>query len=265
MSQSILDSILDHLRTGGTVQLFLDYDGTLVPIAPTPEEAKPDPGLLELLSRLVRQPHLQVMILSGRPLDWLRTVLPVPGLALAGIYGVEMHSEAHPELARCDADWIRPKIEQIKTQWQALVKGRRGFLVEDKGLSVALHARLADPAEGDLILSEAEKYARSRVDDEHFRILGGYRFLEIAPRLAHKGQTVAWLLEQQILPGALPVYFGDDDKDEEAFDVVRDHGGIPIVVGEPRGPTRALARLESPAKVREWLELFMRVGSAIPR
>ncbi|MGE5139584.1 MAG: trehalose-phosphatase [Rudaea sp.] len=250
--RAILDSVLDHLNAGERVHLFLDYDGTLVPIARTPEEALPAPALLELLSRLTRRAKLRVMILSGRPLAWLQQKLPVQGLWLGGTYGTELQLDREA-VTRCDSILIRPKIEQIRNYWMALVGGRDGFLVEDKGLAVALHARFAEQAEAELVLREASKRARELLDDEHFRILGGDRFLEAAPVLAHKGQTVASLLDHESNRDVLPVYIGDDDKDEEAFAVIRERGGLSIAVGPPRGPTQAVARFESPAAVRAWL------------
>jgi len=68
---------------------------------------------------------------------------------------------------------------------------------------------------------------------------------------------VAWLLDQIHDPGALPVYFGDDDKDEEAFAVIRHRGGIPVGVGARFPLAQALARLPSPEAARAWLRSFL--------
>jgi trehalose-phosphatase len=87
-----------------------------------------------------------------------------------------------------------------------------------------------------------------------FRLLGGHKFLEIGPRLAHKGRTVDCLLDRYPWPEALSLYLGDDDKDEEAFGVIKARGGIAILVSpEPRN-TKADCRLESPQATRHWLE-----------
>ena len=89
-----------------------------------------------------------------------------------------------------------------------------------------------------------------------YRIFTGYKFLEIAPALAHKGETVFFLLSRFPWPGARPLYIGDDDKDEEAFDMIHSVGGIAVSVSHPFDPpssTRADYTLESPAAVRRWL------------
>lgn len=248
-----LENALGHLRAGGGLWLFLDYDGTLVPIAPTPAEARPDDGLIDLLTRLARVPQLRTAILSGRPLPSLVNIIPVPGLRLAGTYGLEIQTLPGAPLRRVKVDGIRPTVVQVKRVWADLVQGRSGFMLEDKGLAIALHARFAPPADADYVLPVARDRAVAMIDPSVFRILGGNRFLEVAPAAAHKGRAVEWLLDHDAMPDALPVYFGDDDKDEEAFEVVRGRGGVPVIVGPPRGETAAIVRLESPEAVRTWL------------
>jgi trehalose-6-phosphatase len=92
------------------------------------------------------------------------------------------------------------------------------------------------------------------------RLLGGDRFLEVAPAVAHKGRTVEWLLEQWPLPGALVVGFGDDDKDAEAFAVIRARGGLPIAVDERYELPAALGRLPSSEAVRDFLRAVLDEG-----
>src|SRR5512133_3671306 len=89
-SADIRQAVVDHLRRGGRLFLFLDYDGTLVPIAPTPPEAIPDEALLALLRELTERDSIRTAILSGRPLRELQSMLPIPRLIFAGLYGVEM-------------------------------------------------------------------------------------------------------------------------------------------------------------------------------
>lgn len=131
---------------------------------------------------------------------------------------------------------------------------------EDKGWALALHARFADDEEVDQVLVDARRLADAalkRAAPGLFRLLGGHKFLEIGPRLAHKGLTVAHLLDEYPWPGAALLYLGDDDKDEEAFGVIQAHGGIAVVVtAEPR-ETKADLRLESPQAARRWLEALL--------
>ena len=69
-----------------------------------------------------------------------------------------------------------------------------------------------------------------------------------------------WLLDHHISGDALLIYCGDDDKDEEAFAVVRRRGGIPIVVGQVRRATLAASRFDSPDALRGWLQVLGEVA-----
>jgi trehalose 6-phosphate phosphatase len=79
--------------------------------------------------------------------------------------------------------------------------------------------------------------------------------------LANKGLTVAHLLDENAWPGALPLYLGDDDKDEEAFAVIQERGGIAVLVSAQPRDTAADLRLDSPQAARRWLEGLIAGGS----
>ncbi len=249
-------SVEQRLAGSQRLQLFLDYDGTLAEFAPTPEYVEPDPALLSLIGRLVRDPRLRVAVVSGRRLEHVQKLVPVPGVLLAGTYGIELRTPDGQRQNRLDYQQVRPALEDLKPRWAALIAGRDGFFLEDKGWALALHARFAADAEADAVLGTARRLAeasREAAGTELYRLLGGHKFLEIGPRLAHKGQTVDYLLDCYPWDGALPVYLGDDDKDEEAFGVIQDRGGIAIVVAPQPRSTQADLRLESPQAARRWL------------
>ena len=280
------------------LDLFLDYDGTLADFAPTPENPAPDERVVRLLSALVAAPHIRVAVISGRRLDHLEVLLPVPGLLLAGTYGMELRDEDGRLTTRAPFEQVRPRLEALKPAWARLLDGRAGFFLEDKGWSLALHARFADDAEAEAVLREARALAEPAVaqqevkadlrvhpdprvrPDQRFhpvglQLLGGHKFLEIAPVLADKGRVVEDLLsrppsasERQAPPGAggrggpayppealrpMPIYVGDDDKDEKAFAVIRRWDGLAVLVARRPRATLACCRLPSPAAARAWL------------
>jgi trehalose 6-phosphate phosphatase len=256
MSVGISEPCQERLARAERVWLFLDYDGTLADFAPTPEHVEPDPALVDLLSRLVRQPRLRIAVVSGRRLSHVQALVPVPGILLAGTYGIELQTPEGERIDRLEYEAIRPTLDALKPQWADLMGGRDGFFLEDKGWALALHARFAEEAEAEQVLAAARRLATAVTQGappDLFRLLGGHKFLEIGPRLAHKGQTVAYLLAQYPRPGALPLYLGDDDKDEEAFGVIQERGGITILVSVSPRDTKADGRLESPQAARAWL------------
>lgn len=237
--------------------LFLDYDGSLVDFAPTPEIIEPHPGVIHLLGELARKPRLKIAILSGRRLDHVRQLLPVRGIFLAGTYGIELMTPAGETIRRVNYEEIRPTLEEIKPQWAQLIQERSGFFLEDKGWALALHARFADDEESEGVLAQARLITNQLSTMNLFRILGGHKFLEIAPQLASKRETVAYLLHHYPFADANLLYVGDDDKDEEAFPVIHAHEGVAVKVFQPSQasrPTTADFYFESPADTIHWLQ-----------
>ena len=245
------------VQAAASLRLFLDYDGTLVDFAPTPERLDPDARVVGLLERLAKKAHITTAVISGRRLPDLRVLLPIPGLYLGGTYGLELLTPSGETIYRADYGAVRPGLENIKRSWESILSGRSGFFLEDKGWTLALHARFA----GDATAAEVLAAARRAIDAQslagHFRILDGHKFLEVAPRLASKRETVLYLLGQFPLSGARCMYIGDDDKDEEAFPLIHQHGGAAIKVAQPSQagrPTEADFIFESPHETVRWLE-----------
>jgi trehalose-phosphatase len=254
VSNSIPGEVRSRIDAAKRLQLFLDYDGTLADFAPTPEHVEADLEVIALLTMLVEHPRIRVAVISGRRLGHVVELLPVPGLLLAGTYGVELRLPGGERIDRVAYHEIRPVLEEIKPRWERLIAERDGFFLEDKGWALAIHARYASTVEAEKVLRRARGMVGEAVSSDLFRVLGGHKFLEIGPALAHKGKTVACLLDRYSWADALPLYVGDDDKDEEAFGVIQEHGGIAIrVCDEPCG-TVADGCLESPDEVRRWLK-----------
>ena len=237
--------------------LFLDYDGTLANFASTPEVIETNPRIINSLERLVHIPTIRVTVISGRRLRDLRLLLPITGIFLAGTYGVELQEATGEMINRVEYRHIRPVLEAIKPQWEQIINGRKGFFLEDKDWTLALHARFADDDDGEQVLNQAQEVARVQSLKGYFRILGGHKLLEIAPLLASKRETVAYLLIHYPLPDAHLLYIGDDDKDEEVFPMLHAKHGVAVKVHQPfhaSRPTEADFFFESPTDTLCWLE-----------
>jgi trehalose 6-phosphate phosphatase len=237
--------------------LFLDYDGTLTGFATTPDEIEPEEEVIQLVKALSDNPGLRVVIISGRRLSDIQKLLPVPGIFLAGVYGIEIQNPAGERIQRVVYQNVRPFLARLKPGLEELIAGRKGFFLEDKGLALALHARFAEAAEAEQVLAAARQIIRQAEPPEHFRMLGGHKFLEVAPTPAHKGGTVSYLLRYFAWPEASLIFIGDDDKDEQAFGVVHSYGGAAILVSGSASsppPTVADYSFESPQALRHWLK-----------
>lgn len=254
------DELSQRLGRAERLWLFLDYDGTLAEFAPTPDTIIPDPVLIELLTRLANRPEYRLAVVSGRRLGHIRKLLPVDGIWLAGTYGVELLSPGGELIHRLDYETVRSSLEELKPEWETLLSGRSDFYLEDKRWSLAIHARYASDRSADEIVDAAVQIAEQTVRNPLLRLLGGQKFLEICPTSANKGLTLQYLLDEDPFPGSLPVYIGDDDKDEDAFEVIRVQHGTAILVSSQPRHSRAEFRLESPGEVRALLTNLLNSG-----
>jgi trehalose 6-phosphate phosphatase len=245
-----------HIRLAERLLLFLDYDGTLADFAPTPDTILPDQAVIRRVTAFAQRPDVTVVVLSGRRLGHILELLPVEGVWHAGSYGVEINTPQGARLERLPFNELRPTLDRLRPQWQALLQGREGFYLEDKGWSLALHARFAEAEAAEVVLEQARRSAARAAQQGPFVLLGGHKFLEIAPKLADKASTVTYFLHSPELAGALPLYLGDDDKDEAAFAVVQAAGGVAVKVGD-RGESVAQIQLEEPAVAHRWLDALL--------
>lgn len=233
----------------------MDYDGTLADFEPTPDIIKPDPTLSELLTALALHPGIRLGVVSGRRLADLCTLLPVRGIWLAGTYGAECLTPQGVFVRRLDKDKIRPILEMIKIEWQKIIAGDPNFHLEDKGVALALHARYAEKRYAEMKLAVARQIIEKLYRPDLMHILDGNKFLEVAPAVANKAAAVKYILEADPWLEAALVYLGDDDKDEVAFQFIRNLGGTSILISQrPVQHTEAHCRLLSPSHAREWLK-----------
>ena len=230
--------------------LCLDYDGTLVPIAARPEDARPTPAVFDLLTRLASAPGIMLTIVSGRPVAELSTLLPVPGLTLIGTHGLEIRTPNGNVSQMLPVGAFMPAIARMQREVRQLIRDKDGFILEDKRQALALHYRLADPQEAAQIVSRIQallrRYQRNGLALE---LLHGKKVVEIRPVGLNKGKAVAALL-QQTGRSVFPIYVGDDTTDEDAFQVLADRGLSILVSNVARPTTRSLLRRRPTESVR---------------
>jgi trehalose 6-phosphate phosphatase len=239
------------------IWLFLDYDGTLVEFTRSPDIIKPNPKVIDLIKRLAVKNRIRLAIISGRRIRDLQALLPLQGIFIAGTYGIEVLTPEGERIQRDDYALVRPYLELLKPQWEEIIDGHKGFYLEDKGWSLALHARFAPEKDATRVISTIQQSLDQDLITDSYRLIKQKKFLEVTSAKAHKGKAVTFLLNSFPLQEAGQVYIGDDNNDAEAFQTIHANGGIAISVAQYFGYIRSTGGdyvLKSPKAVRKWLE-----------
>ena len=223
--------------------MFLDLDGTLIEIAHRPDAVRRSRRLDALLARLPAATGNALAVVSGRPVADVDRLLAPHHLAVAGIHGMERRG-ADGKVTRVpvDLDWIHDAHRAMKH----FVVAHAGLLLENKGVSLALHYRgrpeLEDTVQqfvADLDLPAAAERLRGR------------KVVEIKPGQMNKGTAIRAFMSEPPFAGRTPVFAGDDVTDESGFAVVNELGGVSVKVGA--GATAAKWRLPGVGGVLAWL------------
>lgn len=238
----------DRIDSANTVSLFLDFDGTLVPIAADPTEPQLDPDAAETLKLISSQEFLATTIISGRAVEDLYRRIRLNGLIYAGNHGLEIFGR--------NLRFVEPlawsRREQLKSlcgELGADLRSVAGVILEYKGLTASIHYRQA--AQADVAKVEAAVYAVVARNSASFRVNPGRKVFEIVPRTDwHKGAAVRWINSHLSERPGLTIYLGDDATDEDAFCILPD--AITVKVGGAPA-TCARYRLPDPSAVHQFL------------
>jgi trehalose 6-phosphate phosphatase len=233
------DSVAKKIRKHRRVTIFLDFDGTLVEIAPRPELVRLAPPARKILRRLASHPRATLVVVSGRRRPELLKHIGIPGIHYFGLYGWETDARSSlPVSARAAlrraAAALRPLLAEFPSLW-----------IENKRSSLSVHF-LAVPA-GQRRRARRELREQLIPFRKALHAVENIRDVEILPRsIPGKGKAVSKFLARPAYRESYPLYFGDDFSDESGFAAVR--RGASVQVGRPR-PTRARYRLRNPAEV----------------
>lgn len=223
---------------------FLDVDGTLVEIADSPTTVYVDRRLLELIGQLFRASSGAVALISGRSLSNLDKLLGL-SLPMAGQHGLERRDAA-------GRLWLHaaPPVSKysIRDALGPVLARHPGLVLEDKGLTLALHYRQSPHLAG-----YAHRLMRRLVmsDERGLELQQGKRVVEIKPAGIDKGTAIAEYMDEPPFLDRCPVFIGDDRNDEHGFALVNKRAGVSIKVGN--GRTCARYRLANVTAVRDWL------------
>jgi trehalose 6-phosphate synthase/phosphatase len=249
-------SVVNAYRQAKKRVLFLDYDGTLVGFAQTPELARPDAELKELLRTLADDPKNTIVINSGRDKSSLEQWFPESNLHLVSAHGLwvrhpnqkwQMTAPLHNEWKKA----IRPILQMNADRMP-------GSFIEEKEYSLAWHYRLCEPDAIDLWLPTIKANLMNLTSSLNLRILQGKKVLEIKDNRVSKGSVTPLFLRGKHYDFVFGI--GDDQTDEDLFASLPKNA-FSVKVGTDE--TRAAYRLKSWQAVRALLRKFAETGKEL--
>ena len=221
---------------------LLDLDGTLLDIAPAPDQVVVPPSLADNLRRLRALCGDALAIVTGRPVAQIDSLLGGVPFAVAGEHGAAMR------YAPGSAVQVLP-MPDLPQHWHdtaANVAAQHGgAMLETKSHGLVLHYRAAPqagPALQDALLPLLREQPGAYV------LMPAKMAWEIRPAGADKGTAVRSLMSHPPFIGRVPVFVGDDVTDEDGIDAARAAGGIGLRVPETFG---------NPAGVRAWIAALL--------
>jgi trehalose 6-phosphate phosphatase len=216
--------------------LFLDFDGTLVDIAPQPEAVVVPPTLIHTLDSLHRYLGGALALISGRPLEQIDRFLKPLVVPAAGVHGAERRN-ANGEITLLPAFPLEA-VEQAALQ---MAQQHPRLRVEIKRGSVALHYRQAPELEAACI----DAMQRAVEQSPGLTLLRGKMVVEAKPGGASKGAAIEAFMAEPPFAGRTPVFVGDDITDEVGFATVQRSSGLGVKIGD--GASVAWQRIATPA------------------
>jgi len=234
-----------HISDLRQYALLLDFDGTIVEIAPTPDAVHVPASLRRTLARLIERTGGAVALVSGRSVADLDRFFAPMRLAVVGVHGAEMRLLDGAGTRKRDASGLEPRLRH-----KLIALAGSGVVAEDKGPSIALHYRLA-PERAATIRAAVDEIC-AEPWDAPIEVLPGKAVIEVKHAGFNKGTGVRELMTHAPFRGRRPIFIGDDTTDETVFAILPGLDGIGFSVG--RQVAGVAGCFDAPADVRAWLE-----------
>ncbi len=242
--------LTDQFQKAQRRLVLLDYDGTLVPFAETPEKASPDAELLKLLGELNNNARNEVVLISGRDKNTLDKWLGGLKTAMVAEHGVWMKAKGGDwgMITGLSDDWK----EEVRVVLKLAVDRIEGSLIEEKDYSLAWHYRKADPRISERHIREIVNDLLNLTANSNLKVLEGSKVVEVKSANLNKGLTAQQWISRQDWDFILAI--GDDVTDEDLFKALPENAWS---IKVRPGVSAAKFSLDSPDEVRSLLKELM--------
>lgn len=254
--------LVPHWRTErerlGHMLIALDFDGTIAPIVPHPDDAQMLPAARPVLDALAERADTEIALISGRGLKDLVERIGIADVYYAGNHGIEIQG---PDLSETvpSALELLPRVQRCSAALRQALGDIDGVYLEDKQLSLSVHYRMIDDETEQQRVQDAVQSVFAEHKDG-LRLTTGKRVLEVRPDIDwHKGKALQFIIREiEEARGAqmLPAFIGDDKTDEDGFAALPE-SGAGIRVGPADAKTAATSYVRSPDEVVQLLERLL--------
>lgn len=246
--------VFQAIKETSTIALFLDFDGTLIPFANSPADVHIPQKVRTLLKKLAEHPQCRLAIITGRTLEEIKQLVAIKGLTYAAVHGWEIEFSSGEMFQWNGYNQTKEAMDAIKAKAENIFAGEQGVILEDKGVTMALHYRMVPQEKSKIIIDDFTRLVDEMNTNSCFQILQGSKVLEVRPRGWDKGKAVSVILESmETISGILPIYIGDDTTDEDAFRMLLGKGITIVVLNGRKRSTHATYSLETPSEVHRFL------------
>jgi len=226
----------------------LDFDGTLAPISPHPDDARPLAGVHQVLCD-IRATGATLAVVTGRSVASLLRVSSfgaVPGIVIYGTHGVERWENGQLRAPAPPAGLV-----ELRLKLPGLLAGLThdsAVWIEDKNLSLVIHTRLT--AEPDRVLETLRAPVAAAAATAGLDVRSGREVLEICIPGTDKGTAIRELIGDET---TAVFYAGDDVGDLPALQEVKAWSGrsgrpkLAVAISpSPAGPLAELTDVTVP-------------------
>lgn len=224
--------LFPEIRPRRKIALFLDYDGTLVPIQKDPVKCILSDKIKEQLQLLAGSNCCYLAILSGRALSDIRKMVGIRRIYYGGNHGLDIFGHdlryTHPKALSA-----RPVIRNIKQLLKKEIADIKGAWLEDKKYTLSLHFRSVEKKESLSVKKAFYNVVTQFSGNDSLSVIKGKKVLELVPDLSWNKGAAALCILKQLKGKCLPIYIGDDQTDETAFKALSKKG-ITIRIGRTK-------------------------------
>ena len=228
------DSLKERVAEADALYAFFSFDTALSQRA-SHGHLRTNPASRAALIRLCAAPNTRGAVLSSRKVETLQRRLRLHRLAYVGVHGADVQAFGLRAVTEPDLEHAENAVAKLRRSCARVeALNAPGIALEDRTWALTLQLRNAEPPAR---IAAAEEFGKL-VAMEGLQLRRGVDCLEAVPEGAELWKAALGLLAG--MRGALPVYVGAGDADEEVFAILNRRSGITVHVGpQPRSGTNA--------------------------